>query len=72
VSGCNHTNVHGNRTCASHPFNLPVLQDPQEPNLGLKREIAYLIEKDGAAVGPLEATALGSHRTGKGSLFVSE
>jgi len=49
-----------------------LLEHAQELDLGHGREIADLIEKDGAAVGELEASFFARDRSGKGPLFVTE
>ena len=57
---------------APHAFKLALLQDAQELGLQLRRQLADLIEKDGAAFGHLELALLLRHGAGEGSLLVPE
>ena len=58
--------------CSSHGRKLSLLQYPQEFCLNGQADIANLIEKDRSAVGHLEKSRLGRHRTGEGSPDVTE
>jgi hypothetical protein len=51
---------------------LALLQHPQQPGLGLHRHVADLVEKQGSALGLLEAAGKALGGAGKGTLFVAE
>src|SRR5262249_2830009 len=65
-----HINLYGLR--AAQPFELSLLQDPQQLGLQLQRYIANFVEKQRAAVCGFETANLASHSSGKGALFVTE
>ncbi len=72
VGGGEHPNVYLDRLNASHPKECPRLQHPQQLHLHGGRDLADLVEEDGASVGQLEATQPALRRTGEGALFVAE
>lgn len=72
VGGRDDANIDGDRPSSSNPFDLPVLERPQQPNLRRRRQLADLVEKKGAAMGPFEASPVKMARPGEGSFFVTE
>ena len=60
----------GGRT--ADPFELPLLEHPEELDLGGRRQVADLVEKQGAPVGQLEAALAARHRPGECPLLVAE
>jgi len=53
-----HTDIDRERLGAADPLQLPVLQDPQELDLHVHRQLGDLVEEDGRAVRQLEAPGL--------------
>ena len=60
------------RRVAAHPVELAVSQYAQQAGLRLCRHVADLIQKQGAAIGLLKATAALYGSTGEGALLVTE
>ena len=54
------------------PDDLTLLQDPQQPDLGLEGELADLVEEEGAAMGLLEDAGPVLDGAGEGPLRVAE
>ena len=57
---------------AAHPEERPALQHPQQLHLGGQRDLADLVQEDGAAVGQLEPAQPPLGRAGEGALLVAE
>src|SRR5262249_9313336 len=60
------------RPRAAEPFELALLQHPQQLRLNLERQIADLVEEQRAAVGELEASDLAGVGAGERALVVAE
>ena len=65
-----HVDLQGRR--AAHALELPVLDHPQQLGLELERQLADLVEEEGAAVGDLEPPLAQGGRPGEGALLVAE
>ena len=72
MRGGDDPHVDVDRLLAADPLHPAVLQDAQHADLGGRRQLADLVEKQGAAVGPLEPTAAGFHGAGEGAPLVAE
>src|SRR5215203_4807363 len=72
VSGCNDPNVNLNRSISAEPLKLTFLNHSEQLHLQFQRQLANLVEKDGAAVCQLETALLAPNRTRKRALFVSK
>ncbi len=71
--GCrDQAHVHLDGFHAAHALELALLQHAQQLHLHVERQVADLVEKQGAAVGQLEAARSPRHRAGEGALLVSE
>ena len=57
---------------AAHRLELSLLEDPQQLDLGLQRQLADLVEEDRAASGQLEPAHASIDRPGEGTLDVTE
>src|SRR5262249_57461788 len=53
-----HADVELDRPGAADPLELLLLEDPEELRLKLQRDLAHLVEEEGAALGHLEASDL--------------
>ena len=56
----------------AHAHHFPLLDDAEELRLQRERQLADLVEEDGAAVGRLEETGLGAIGSGEGAALVAE
>ena len=56
----------------SHPLDEAVLQDAEQAHLGRQRQFADFVEKQRAAVGPLEPAVPCVTCAGKTPLFMTE
>lgn len=54
------------------PVELAIGQHPQQAGLHIQRHVADFIEKQGTAIGLLEATVANVVGTGKGPFFMTE
>src|SRR5437879_137596 len=72
VGRCNQADIHLDRLITAKPFEFALLQDAEEFDLCLGRQIADLIEKKGTAVGHFKPAFLSRRRSGKSTLFVTE
>jgi len=52
IGGRQHTDVDGYGMCPAYAFEFSLLQHAQKRDLGLRRDIADLVQKDGPAVCP--------------------
>ena len=68
----NHPHVDLDRRMPAHPIELAVGQHPQQAGLHLRRHIADLVQKQGAAIGLLEAAASLCRRAGEGATLMAE
>src|SRR5262249_31751413 len=57
---------------ASHSLEFVILQHAQQHDLGLGRQLADLVEEEGAAVGQLEAAVAPLDGSGKRALLMTE
>ena len=69
VGGADDAHVHGNNLRAAHPFDFVLLEHAQQPDLGRRRQLPDLVEKDRSRVGPFEASPLAGDGAGKRPLF---
>src|SRR5690606_11019461 len=65
-------NIDRYRRTRSHPYHFTLLQDPQQLDLHIQRQVADLIKKQRAAIGRLEPSNLAAGGAGKGAPFVDE
>ncbi|MNK63583.1 hypothetical protein D3C87_828030 [compost metagenome] len=72
VGRCQHPHIDGNAFARAQPHHFALLQHPQQLHLNRHRQIADLIEKQGAAVRFLEPSGLGAQRTGERAFFMTE
>ena len=72
VRGGHEPHVHLDRLDAAHPFELVILDHPQELYLHLPGKIADLVQEQRPLVGQLEAPRLARHGPREGALFVAE
>ena len=72
VSGGNHAHIGLDRLVPADPVKLAIRQHPQQARLQLGRHVADLVEKQGAAVGLLEASAAHRLCAGEGAAFMTE
>src|SRR5262249_41246165 len=54
------------------PLELALLKHPEKRELGVRWQVADLVEEDGAAVGKLESAGASLERAGEGALLVTE
>src|SRR5262245_23600488 len=57
---------------AAQPLELALLQHPQQLRLHLQRQLAHLVEEEGAALGQLKAAEALRHGAGKGAFLMAE
>src|SRR2546422_2895698 len=67
-----HPHVHADRLVAAHRLELLLLEDAQQLDLRLERELADLVEEDRALVGEREATDVPLNRAREGALNVTK
>ncbi len=72
VRGGHHPHVHRAVVIGAHPLHLAPLQHAQQAGLHLQRQLAHLVQEDGAAVGPLEGAGAIRLGAGEGPLHVAE
>ena len=72
VGGGDDAHVHLDRVGRADPLDLALLQHAQQLHLGGERDVADLVEEDGAAVGGVEEALLVALRAGEGALHVAE
>src|SRR5690349_1128921 len=72
VGGCDYADIKLQRSCCSYPFELALLQNPEELGLQARREFAYLIEEEGATVRHFHLAFLLGDGASKCPFFVSE
>src|SRR5580658_8693867 len=72
IGGRQHTDVDGDGMRPSYAFEFALLQHAQKRDLSLRRDIADLVQKDGPAVCPFEASQVPLNRTREGAFLVSE
>src|SRR6266404_549774 len=72
IGGGDDPHVDLDRPARTDALELPLLEHPQERKLGVRRQIADLIEEYGAAIGELEAAGTTLERAGEGALLVPE
>jgi hypothetical protein len=72
VRGRQYAHIHRNRLVAADPFKFPLLQHAQERDLRLSREVADLVQEDGATMGRFKATQPPLQRPGEGAFLVPE
>lgn len=72
VGGGDDPHIHLHRLVAADPVELAIGQHPQQPGLHIQRHVANLVEKQGTAVGLLEAAVADVVGAGEGPLLVTE
>ena len=72
VRGGDHAHVDANRCAPADTLELTLLQDAEQRDLGLHRQLADFVEEDGPAVRQLEATEAPLRRTGERPFLVAE
>ena len=72
VRGGDHAHVDANRCASSDTLELTLLQDAEQRDLGLHRQLADFVEEDGPAVRQLEAAEATLRRTGERPFLVAE
>ena len=72
VGGRDDPYIHLHRLVASDSIELAIGQDTQQPGLHIQRHVADLVEKQGAAVGLLEAAMADVVGAGESPLLVTE
>src|SRR5258705_13982602 len=72
ISCCDYPHVEAHCIDAADAVDFALLEDAQQLRLELERQIADLVEKDGAAVGLLEAADAHLASVGEGALHVAE
>src|SRR5262249_42829209 len=60
------------RSTTAHAVEFALLQDAEQFRLGVRRQLADLVEEDGAALGQLESAHSPGEGTGKGTFLVAE
>ena len=64
--------VDRDRLAAADPLDHPLLQEAQQFHLQRQRDVADLVEEQGAAMGHLDLALGGLDRPGEGALFIAE
>ena len=72
VGGGDQPHVHLALVRRAEPLELALLEHAQQLGLQLQRQVADLVEEDGAVVGELEAALAGGDGAGEGAPFVAE
>ncbi|MNH24092.1 hypothetical protein D3C79_840090 [compost metagenome] len=72
MSGRKHPHIHRDRLAASDPFDVLLLQKPQQVGLQLQGQVTDLVQKQGAAMGRFDSPGLALMGAGKRALFVPE
>src|SRR5580658_3768004 len=72
IGGRQDTDVDGDGICPSDAFEFALLQHAQKRDLGLRRDIADLVQKDGPAVCPFKASQMPLNRSSRGAFLVSK
>jgi hypothetical protein len=67
-----HPHVDTDQLAAADAEELVLGQHPQQTGLQRQRHVANLVQKQGSAIGLLEATDVSLRRAGEGAGFVSE
>ena len=72
MGGRHHTNIHLDWLATADGLDHPLLDGPQQFDLHVQGQVADFVQKEGAAVGQLEAADPVGHRTGEGAAFVAK
>ena len=67
-----HPDVHRDGAAPANPLNLTLLQHAQQRNLRVHRDLANLVEKNGARVREFETAAALLHRSSERAFLVPE
>jgi len=65
IRGDDHAHVHRDGMTAADPFDLALLQHPQQRDLCFGRQVADFVEQDGATVRRFESAQTSLQRAGK-------
>ena len=69
---CYYADIDFNGLRAADAFEFTFLQDPQECNLSVQRQLADFVEENGSSVRQFKSTDAALHRPGEGALFVAK
>ena len=72
VGGGHHPDVHLDGAGAPHPFELHLLEDPEELDLEALGHLGDFVHEQGAVVGQFEAAFAHGHGVGEGAALVAE
>jgi len=72
VRGGDDADVHAERSRAAEPFDAPLLEDAQQLDLDVGRQIADFVEEDRGAIRQLEPPFLPGHGAREGPLLATE
>ena len=72
MGGGHDANVDVHRFVPAHALHPAVLEDSQQANLYGQRQLASLVQQEGAAIGPLEPSLPRLHRAGEGPFLMTE
>ena len=72
MGGADDPGVDRDRLAAADPLDHPLLQEAQQLDLERQRDVADLVEEQGAAMGELDLALGGLDRAGEGALLVAE
>ncbi len=72
VGGADDPRVDGDRLPAADPLDHPFLDEAKQLDLERQRDVADLVEEQGAAMGELDLALVGLDRSGEGALLVAE
>lgn len=72
VGGRHHADVHLDLLAAAHTLELPFLQNAQQLDLQVRRQLGDFVQKKRAAVGLLKTAPAHGHRAGERPLFMAE
>src|SRR6266403_2621259 len=72
MGGGNDSHISRDRLIATHAFKLSLLQDTQKSNLGFRRKLPNLIQKDRSSFRQLKAPKAPLQRSGESSFFMAK
>src|SRR3546814_11643026 len=67
-----YTTLFRSRPAAADPLDHALLQETQQLDLQGQRNVAHLVQEQGAALGELDLALGGLDRTGEGALLIAE
>src|ERR1700747_1387760 len=72
MGGCQHSNVDGNRLVAPNALDFTFLQDSQQRNLNIRRQVTDFVYKNSPAICGFETAEAPLSCAGEGALLVTE